>query len=176
MKISTLAMAQKNYPDSLAAHFAGIISVIAVIFLMMLVGFYAIIDTRFESSKKNLATLRAVGLSEKSHRRFFTYYTLRNTLLGCVSGVLLSYGMQGLLFLREQECLSILGSSGGYTTIGLDELQSAFINNSEHYLLLDYEIQYVPIIGFLLLMTGILLLLSLAYALRVFSKYDNRAA
>ena len=69
--------------------------------------------------------------------------------------------------------MSILGSNGGYTTIGLDEFQSAFINSSEHYLLLDYEIQYVPIIGFLLLITGILLLLSLAYALRVFSKSKN---
>lgn len=177
MKISTLAGAQKSYSDNLAAHFASIISIIAVIFLMMTVGFYAIIDTRLESKRKNFAVLRALGLSRKDYKRLFVCYTLRNTVFGCISGGALSYAAQVLIRLREQKCLSLLGSSGSdgsYTTIGLDELQTAFINNSEHYLLLDYEMQYVPIIGFLLLLSAILLLLSAVFAFAVFSKSDKK--
>lgn len=173
MKISTLAGARKSYSDNLAAHFASIISIIAVIFLMMTVGFYAIIDTRLESRKKNFAALRALGLSKKNYKRLFVYYTLRNTALGCISGAALSYAARWLLYLREQKCLSMLGGEGGYSTFGLDELQMSFINNSEHYLLLDYEMQYVPIIGFLLLLGGILLLLSAVFAFAVFSKTDK---
>ena len=173
MKISTLAGAQKNYSDNLAAHFASIISIIAAIFLMMTVGFYAIIDTRLESRKTNFAALRALGLSRKDYKRIFVYYTLRNTVFGCISGIALSYAAQGALRLREQKCLSMLGADGGYSTSGLDKIQMAFINNSEHYLLLDYEMQYVPIIGFLLLLSGIMLLLSAAFAFWVFSKSDR---
>lgn len=177
LKICTLAGAQKSYSDNLAAHFASIISIIAVIFLMMTVGFYAIIDTRLESKRKNFAVLRALGLSRKDYKRLFVCYTLRNTVFGCISGGALSYAAQVLIRLREQKCLSLLGSSGSdgsYTTIGLDELQTAFINNSEHYLLLDYEMQYVPIIGFLLLLSAILLLLSAVFAFAVFSKSDKK--
>lgn len=173
MKISTLAGAQKNYSDNLAAHFTSIISIIAAIFLMMTMGFYAIIDTRLESRKTNFATLRALGLSRKDYKRIFVYYTLRNTVFGCISGIALSYAAQSLIYLHELKCLSILGADGDYSTFGLDEIQMAFINNSEHYLLLDYEMQYVPIIGFMLLLSGIMLLLSAAFAFGVFSK-SNR--
>lgn len=174
MIISTLAGARKNYSDNLAAHFASIISIIAAIFLMMTVGFYAIIDTRLESRKKNFATLRALGFSRKAHKRLFALHTLRNTAFGCVIGAALSYAAKWLLRLREQKCLQMLGGGdGGYSDFGLDELQRAFINNSEHYLLLDYEMQYVPIIGFLLLLSAILLLLSAVFAFAVFSGSDK---
>ncbi|MDE7362741.1 MAG: ABC transporter permease [Oscillospiraceae bacterium] len=174
MIISTLAGARKSYSENLAAHFASIISIIAVIFLMMTAGFYAIIQTRLESAGKNFATLRALGMSRKAHKRLFALHTLRNTVFGCIGGAALSYAAKWLLRLREQKCLQMLGGGdGGYSDLGLDELQRAFINNSEHYLLLDYEMQYVPIIGFLLLLSGILLLLSAAFAFAVFSKTDK---
>lgn len=171
MKISTFAGAQKNYSENLAAHFASIISIIAVIFLMMTAGFYAIIQTRLESSKKNFATLRALGFSRKAHKKLFALHTLRNTVFGCLSGAVLSYLARWLLRLREQKCLQMLdGGDGGYSDFGLDELQRAFINNSEHYLLLDHEMQYVPIAGILLLLSGVLLMLSAAFALGVFAR------
>lgn len=174
MKIGTLAGAQKDYSDNLAAHFASIISIIAAIFLMMTVGFYASTDTRLESRKTNFATLRALGLSRKDYKRIFVYHTLKNTVFGCISGIALSYAARGLLRLQEQKCLSMLrDEGGGYSTYGLDEIQTAFINNSEHYLLLDYEMQYVPMIGFLLLLSGIMLLLSAAFAFGAFSKSNG---
>ncbi len=173
MKISTLDGARKNYFQDLAAHFASIISIIAVIFLMMTAGFYAIIDTRFNSKKRNFATLRALGMSKNSYKRRFVWYTLRNTLFGCISGIALSYAAQAALFIREKKCLSMLENGGSFTTIGLDEIQTAFINNSEHYFLLNYEMQYVPIIGFMLLLSGILTVLSAVFALAVFFKSDK---
>ena len=174
MEIGTLAGAQKNYSDNLAAHFASIISIIAAIFLMMTAGFYALIDTRLESRKTNFAALRALGLSQKDYKRIFVYHTLRNTVFGCISGIALSYAAQGALRLRVQKCLSMLrGEGGGYSTVGLDGIQMAFVNNSEHYLLLDYEMQCVPIIGFLLLLSGIMLVLSAAFAFGAFSKSDR---
>lgn len=173
MKISTLAGAQKIYSQNLAARFASIISIIVVIFMMMTAGFYAIIDTRFNSKKRNYATVRALGMSKKSYKRRFVYYTMRNTLFGCISGIALSYAARALLFIREKKCLALLDNDGSFTTIGLDEIQTAFINNSEHYFLLDYEMQYVPIIGFMLLLSGILLVLSAIFALTVFSKSDK---
>lgn len=174
MKITTLAGARKSYSENLAAHFASIISIIAVIFLMMTAGFYAIVQTRLESAKKNFKTLRALGMSRKAHKKLFALQTLRNTVIGCVIGAALSYAAKWLLRLREQKCLQMLGGGdGGYSDFGLDELQRAFINNSEHYLLLDYEMQYVPLLGILLLLSGVLLALSAAFALGVFAKKNN---
>ena len=174
MKIGTLAGAQKDYFNNLAAHFASIISIIAAIFLMMTAGFYALIDTRLESKKTNFAALRALGLSRKDYKRIFVYHTLKNTVFGCISGIALSYAAQGALRLWVRKCLSLLSNDGiHYDTVGLDEIQMAFINNSEHYLLLNYEMQCVPIIGFLLLLSGIMLALSAAFAFGAFSKSDR---
>lgn len=176
LKFSTLSGARKAYYKNLAARFASVISIIAVIFLMMTLGFYSIIQTRLESGRKSFATVRALGLPRKKYKKIFALYTLRNTVFGCLGGAALSYLAQWLLRLRERKCLSMLGADGSYSTFGLDELQMAYLNGSEHYLLLNYEMQYVPIFGILALLSGALIILSAIFTFGVFAKRGGSIA
>ena len=145
VKLRTITECDEAYQSSYIARFASVIVLFAILVLMTIIGCYSIISMRLQISKPKIAVLRAVGLSEKKRGRAFLLQNVFGTIISCIIGTGLVYGLRLLIDAKYNEALACFGYPNG-DLFGASAEVYKQVNDLNSTYLLSYEIQNAPVV------------------------------
>ena len=157
--VRTIAQCDQAYLQYQIEQYASILILFTVLILMMVTGYVAMLTTDLHANRKQVGVLRALGMPEGRWRRFYLCSNLWNTLLGCILGILCSYGVQWWIGRAYQQALAVFGYPE-QDLIMADADQYQIVNTLVNRYLLESEIWNAPLLGALLVLSGVMLVLS----------------
>lgn len=145
VKLRTITECDEDYRSSYIARFASVIVLFAILVMMAVIGYYSMISMRLQISKPKIAVLRAVGLSEKKRSRAFLMQNILGTIISCVIGTGLVYGLRLLINAKYNEALACFGYPNG-DLFGASAEVYKQVNDLNSTYLLSYEMQNAPVV------------------------------
>ena len=145
VKLRTITECDEAYQSSYIARFASVIVLFGILVLMTIIGYYSMISMRLQISKPKIAVLRAVGLSEKKRGRAFLLQNVFGTIISCIIGTGLVYGLRLLIDAKYNEALACFGYPNGDLFGSSAEVYKQ-VNDLNSAYLLSYEMQNAPVV------------------------------
>lgn len=162
VNLRTIKQCDAEYIKNRLERGSSIALLFASLIVMSAAGYCSIISARLDNSLKSAAIMRTLGMSRRSWNITFILRNILNSLCACILGAAAVYGVQWLLSEKYKESISDIGWAETFSTLSATDEQLSRAYSIGNAYLLEREIQNVPVLPIIVILSIILMLTSAA--------------